>query len=438
MNPRPFVGVVADDITGAGDIGIMFAKHGYAVRIFSAATDLESLPQRLASVRTDVAIIDTDSRMDPSPLAFDKVRRATAALRAAGCTTYWKKTCSVFRGNVGVEFDAMLDELGESFGVTVAAFPRNGRVTINGIHSVHGRLLAQSEFALDPVHPRTQSDLVADVAGQTSRKVSLIPLEVIRQGVVATRQALDEARAAGVAYALCDGERQEDLAIIAAASASERVFLGSSGLAEEMPSVWAAAQSFDPFDGLQLPNTTGVLVVAGSVMPQSRAQVEAMADSGIPVLTLTNTDALTDPQGAVDRLSRLAVEHLRQGSHVVVRSENWPDGVQAARALGLQQGLDGVAVSRRISSLLAGVTALILAQTGAHRLITLGGDTSAAICRELGITETVVLQEIQAGLPSTLAPGDHPLLLVLKSGSFGAPDFGLKAIQHLQGLGKTQ
>ena len=127
--PRPLVGVVADDITGADDIGVMFAKHGYAVRIFGAGTDLAALPGRLAGRRTDVIIIDTDSRMDEPQVAYAKVRRATAALVRAGCGLFWKKTCSVFRGNVGPEFDALFDELNHRFALAVAAFPKNGRVT---------------------------------------------------------------------------------------------------------------------------------------------------------------------------------------------------------------------------------------------------------------------------------------------------------------------
>ena len=434
--PRPLVGVVADDITGADDIGVMFAKHGYAVRIFGAGTDLAALPGRLAGRRTDVIIIDTDSRMDEPQVAYAKVRRATAALVRAGCGLFWKKTCSVFRGNVGPEFDALFDELNHRFALAVAAFPKNGRVTRGGVHYVHGRLLAESEFARDPVHPRTESNLVVDLQRQTSRKVGLIALDVIRRGPQAIRAACAEARAAGVAYALCDAETQEDLAQIARAAAGERVLLGSSALAEELPAVWEPVAPYDPLAGLRLDDANGVLVIAGSVMPQTRAQVEAAAAAGARVLTLMSEEALRDPAGAAERLARAAADGLRAGAHVVVRSENRPDAVDAARALGASLGMDGVAVSKRISTVLARVARLALDATGARRLITLGGDTSAAVCRELGIDETVVLAEIAPGLPSSLAPGERPLLLVLKSGSFGGPEFVNDAIAHLSALGR--
>jgi uncharacterized protein YgbK (DUF1537 family) len=429
------VGVVADDITGSGDIGIMFAKHGYAVRIFGAETDLSTLPGRLAGLRTDVVIVDTDSRMDSPYVARRKVMAATKALRKAGCEVFWKKTCSVFRGNVGVEFDAMLDELDETFGVAVAAFPKNGRVTCDGMHYVHGKPLAESEFSRDPVHPMTETSLIKVLKGQTGREVGLVPLSVIRRGEAPVSGALSEARQGGISYALCDAETQADLAVIADAVKTEKVLLGSSALAEELPGVWTEPEPFDPLAGLDLRDAGGVLVIAASVMPQTQAQVATLEQNGATVLTLSNREALTDPEGAIAHLVAEATAALTAGRHTVVRSENRPDAVAAAQALGAELGMDRVAVGKRISGTLARVADQVLQATGSRRLITLGGDTSAAVCRQLGINETVVLQEISAGLPSTLAPGPRPLLLVLKSGSFGGPDFVLKAIDHLQHLG---
>ncbi|MBC2881650.1 four-carbon acid sugar kinase family protein, partial [Campylobacter jejuni] len=77
---RPFVGVVADDITGAGDIAGLFAGRGYAARVFTADADLRDLKTRVAALRTDVVVIDTDSRLVAPSVAAERVRRATGAL----------------------------------------------------------------------------------------------------------------------------------------------------------------------------------------------------------------------------------------------------------------------------------------------------------------------------------------------------------------------
>src|SRR5690606_28780832 len=162
------------------------------------------------------------------------------------------------------------------------------------------------------------------------------------------REALEQARARGVGYALCDAESQEDLRILARAAATEPVLLGSSALAEELPGIWERPEPFDPLAGLDVTGPAGVLVVAGSVMPQSRAQVEALASAGGVVLTLQAREALTQPDRGVTALAARAVEALRAGRHVVIRSENWPEAVDETRRLGAELGLDGVAVSRRI------------------------------------------------------------------------------------------
>ena len=138
------MGVVADDITGSNDIGSMFAKWGYRAYIYSGAGVAAYQASPASQPEPDVCILDTNSRLDLAPTAYDKVFAATRALQAAGYTRFHKKTCSVFRGNIGAEFDAMLDALSLDFAVVVLGFPKNGRVTREGVHYVHGQRLEES------------------------------------------------------------------------------------------------------------------------------------------------------------------------------------------------------------------------------------------------------------------------------------------------------
>lgn len=88
-----------------------------------------------------------------------------------------------------------------------------------------------------------------------------------------------------------------------------------------------------------------------------------------------------------------------------------------------------------MSAALADVTKQLVEATGLSRLVVAGGDTSGKVCRRLGIHGNWVLREIATGLPSGMALG-RPLLLVLKSGSFGDADFMAKALDHLKSLGE--
>ncbi|MFC4454196.1 four-carbon acid sugar kinase family protein [Deinococcus sonorensis] len=429
MTPR--LGVVADDITGAGDIGALLAKHGYAVRIVSQQADWEALADRFRHERTDVLIIDTDSRFLPPDEAAGRVVRATRALQQAGGQAYWKKTCSVFRGNVGAEFDAMLGTLGVDFGVAVAAFPRNGRSTRHGDHFVWGVALPDSEFGQDPVHPRREVNLILDLGQQTARPVAGLALETVRQGPEAVRAERMAQERSGTGYLLADAETQEDLRVLAGALSGETVFLGSSGLAEELPAFWPAPAPFRPLEGASWAQPERVLMIAASVMPQSRAQVQHYQDHGGTVHQLNVDLALQDPEQAIRELAALAQASIEEHGTVLLRSPNTPEQVQQTRAAGQQLGLDALQVSQRVSSVLAGAAERAARQTGTQKLVALGGDTSAALTRAFGITHTVVVQELAPGLPSSYAP-DQGLLVILKSGSFGPPDFLELAIRHLR------
>jgi uncharacterized protein YgbK (DUF1537 family) len=334
------MGVVADDITGSNDIGIMFAKSGCLAYVYNytGPGSYSRLARRHAS--PDICILNTNSRLDPAPQAYEKVYAATTELRDAGCRRFFNKTCSVFRGNIGAEFDAMLDALGEDFAVVVLGFPKNGRTTIDGVHYVHGKRLEESEFREDPIHP-----------------IDLPPRERI-----------------------------------------------------------------------------GILCVAGSLMPQTTAQMRHLKEAGTAAYEL-DTRRLFEPQARLTEIERLVdgiVEKLLLGEDVLFHSPGQPGQVAAALAAGAKDGLSTTETSRLVSETIAEVSALVLGRAGQNRLVVAGGETSDAVCARLGVEDLMIWEEIQPGLPSCFSLSTEPLLLVLKSGSFGTPDFLEQAIEHLK------
>lgn len=422
------IGVVADDTTGANDIGIMFSKNNYLTKIVTFEEELE------LSNDADVMIIDTDSRLDAPEVAYRKVFAATRQLQAIGCTLFHKKTCSVFRGNVGREFDAMLDALGEEFMVVSLAFPKNGRQTIHGIHTVHGKLLECSEFANDPVHPMRRSDLLRILQDQTQRNVGLVDITLVREGKEELGIALDAARAL-YNYCIVDAEHQEDIAVLASAVKGFTVLGGSSALAEELPKFWPAKQPYDVLKRLDFKEDNGVLVVSGSLTPQTAAQTAYLRSCGFPVITLDTRnifdEAWVKQEGKI--LAEKAATLLAAGIDVLLMADNRPEVVTETKLLGQKNGMEDMTISKSVSAALADITEAVVVKTGLKRLVIAGGDTSGTICRKLGIKGNIVIQEIETGLPSGLALG-REMLIVLKSGSFGKPEFLQKAVDHLKAL----
>ena len=72
-----------------------------------------------------------------------------------------------------------------------------------------------------------------------------------------------------------------------------------------------------------------------------------------------------------------------------------------------------------------------LVDRGVRRLVVAGGETSGAVVCALGVKRLRIGAEIDPGVPWTLAEGSGPpLLLALKSGNFGGPQFFLSAFER--------
>lgn len=327
----------------------------------------------------------------------------------------------------------MLDSLGLDFAVVILGFPKNGRTTVDGIHYVHGKKLEDSEFRHDPIHPMTRSDLVDILQSQTERKVAMVTHAVVEEGAQALRDKIQRMRAK-CQYLIVDVTDQAALATIARAVHDERVLCGSSAIAEELPVIWGPPHIRE--QGQDLPPATGagILIVAGSLMPQTAAQIDYMERRGVPRFSLDVPRLFnaTERKSEMDRLSTAIVVQLRAGNDVIFHSPNDSQALKAADQVGGGDSPSRAEVSRQVSEALAEVTALALAQTGQNRLVVAGGETSAAVCARLGIDGMRVWKEIQPGLPSCISLNDPPRMLVLKSGSFGKPDFFERALEHLR------
>ncbi|WP_077623223.1 four-carbon acid sugar kinase family protein [Sediminibacillus massiliensis] len=427
------IGVIADDITGSNDIGAMFSKSDYLVDIYSYHPSVGS---QITGDKPDVLIFDTDSRLDNADTAYQKVYEATKDIQKAGANQFINKTCSVFRGNIGAEFDAMLDALNEEFAIVVLGFPKNGRTTVNSEHYVYGEKLEDSQFKQDPVHPMNRSNLVEILQSQTKRRVIGIPYPVIKEGAGAIKSRLHQLKKEkSVQYVILDVTEQEDLYEIAQAVHEEKVICGSSALGEEIPKVKDALNKKE--NNIPLPVNImekGIFCAAGSLTPQTSEQIEYMKKTGNTVLELDTAVIIgkENKEETVRKFIRLIVDEMNKGSNVILHSSNTPEKVRITKELGGSRGWTNTEISRFVSETIAGITAGVLEHTGQRLFVVAGGDTSAAVCKMLGIKGMRVWKEIQPGLPSCLSQTDPSYLFVLKSGSFGDRTFLETTFNHLR------
>ncbi|KQX46646.1 four-carbon acid sugar kinase family protein [Paenibacillus sp. Root444D2] len=427
------IGIIADDITGANDIGIMYAKANIRTHVYPMEACTGS--DQNSGGEPDVLVLDTHSRLDTPDDAYTKVYQMTKRLQEAGCARFINKTCSVFRGNIGTEFDAMLDALDASFGIVVLGFPKNGRTTLNGIHYVHGKKLEESEFRNDPVHPMRCSNLVDILQSQTDRRVGLIPIHIVEQGASVLEEQIAVMKQSGFTYIILDVRDQQSLKTIAQAVQAEPIICGSSALAEEL-ALLEKQNAVQTSVANKLPalGRSAVLCAAGSLMPQTAAQIAYAKKQGLTALELDSL-LLFNPaekEALCKQLVEQASRLLKDDKDVLIHASNSPLKVAATKVKGVELGYGNTEVSVIVSNALSDVIQSVVNVTGQQRLLIAGGETSAAVCDKLGIGGLSIWQEIEPGLPSCLTLQTPQRFLVLKSGSFGSEPFFIEAIEHLK------
>lgn len=422
----PHTVVIADDITGANDIGIMYAKAGLKTYVYSYQDGGGQ-----AYLPCDALVIDTDSRFDTYEEAYRKVRSALEHMPLEGVAQFIDKQCSVFRGNIGAEFDAMLDALGEDFAVVVLGFPDNGRTTLHSVHYVHGMKLEDSQFRNDPVHPMTKSDLVEILQAQTRRRVGAVHYETYEKGPVAVREAIEKAKEK-YQYAIMDVRDNADLALLAQVLQNQRILCGSSALSAELARL-QARQGGDTTGRTLVSRRQKVFCMAASLTPQTVEQTAYMREAGYPVITL-DTRRIVDENDREEekrRVHALVCKAYENGEFAMVHSMNRAEEVEKTKKIAQKAGMDNTQISSLVSAVLSEISVQVIQEYQIRRIIVCGGDTSASLCAHLGIGGMQVLEEIEAGLPTCESVEEPHYRMVLKSGSFGSQAFVEKAMEKL-------
>ncbi|MBC7084245.1 MAG: four-carbon acid sugar kinase family protein [Firmicutes bacterium] len=436
MRAATRLGVIADDLTGANDTGVQFAKYGLCAMVVLDINSIDALANQ-----ADVIVIDTDSRWSDPRTAYNKVRAAAEVLKKAGISTVYKKIDSTLRGNVGAEIDAVMDVLQAVVAFVVPAFPATGRVTVDGKQLLRNVPLDKTEVASDLLSPVVESHIPTLLVRQTWRKVGHVPLEVVKAGAGALQSAFRDRVRAREQVIVVDASEQADLRTIAEAIASldvAAVTVGSAGLAAEIPVVLGMV----PRNERQETNRgrRGVLIIGGSVSPTARAQLEyAVAALDLPTVIVSAEDILS----GLDTEERKTLEIVRKACSTLSKGRDLVLFLKPKEALespgpcpdSCQQIPSSryVEDSRRITGYLGMLASKILSICNVAGLVLTGGDTAVAVCKALGATGVALLEEIVPGVPSGHLVGGPQagLMIVTKAGSFGDKDVIVRAIRYI-------
>lgn len=417
------LGCIADDLTGASDLGLMLASHGLPVSLFPGMPPPESILQ------TPAAVIALKIRTIEAGAAVRQAREAADWLLACGARQLFYKYCSTFdstpKGNIGPVTDALLQRLKEDFTVLLPAFPANGRTVCGGELRVNGEPLAKTSMRRHPLTPMTESSLLHLMDSQTAAgRTGLVPQATVDQGAEAIRSAFTTLREQGVRYGAVDTSHDADMTTIAEACMDLRLLTGASGIAAAIPARLEAAGLLKRSAGVAaLPALEGhTAVLSGSCSTATQAQVERFQQSVFSVRI--DPIALASGSTNVAELADIAESAAKRGDVLVYSSGNGPRLQRAQEQLGVEES------ASIVESSIAAI-AKHLAAAGMRKFIVAGGETSGAVSGALGIRELEIGPEIVPGVPWMISKAKPPICLAFKSGNFGGEDFFARALSML-------
>ena len=420
------LGCIADDYTGASDLANTLTRAGLrTVQTIGIPADDLALPE------VDAVVVSLKSRSIEASLAVSRSRAAETWLRGRGASHVLFKICSTFdstdAGNIGPVMDALRDDCGEGIVLVTPAFPETGRTVYQGNLFVGAVPLNESPLKDHPLNPMHDSSLVRVLARQSRTQIGLVDLATVTRGADAVRARLAELAGKGIGAAIIDAVFDRDLETIGLVAAEYRLSVGASGIGLGLA---RALVSTGKVRSNAAGGESGAAVggpaacLAGSCSQATLKQI-ASAEQVMPVFHLDPDRILTGADEA-QRALDWARPRLAEGP-VLIASSSTPDQVAALQA---RHGRD--AAGHAIEQAMADI-AENLVKSGVRRLVVAGGETSGAVVDRLRIPGFLVGVEIAAGVPVLRAVGaGGDMLLALKSGNFGGPEFFSDALRLMR------
>ncbi|GAB4030558.1 four-carbon acid sugar kinase family protein [Spirosoma jeollabukense] len=378
------IAVIADDLTGAAELGGIGVTYGLDVELAMSVN-----PQSNA----ELLVIATDARSVSEPEAVAIMSEVSAALQAMKPQLIFKKVDSVLRGHVIPETVAQLAVLGLEKALIVPANPALGRILIDGHYYVQGKLIHQTHFSNDPEFPIIESNVLKRLAGNDVPITVQPPAEALVQpGIV-----IGEVGTQGDLQAWAS--RVDEQTLPGGGSGFFTAILGSRYVSKRATSPTSALGHCR-------------LYVCGSAFGHSVELVKKAAMTGNFVCYMPDT-------------------LLHSGDQETTELANWVASIidcfqrheQVIMAIGPESVVDASGMAVHLRTIMAKAVKLVLNQFPVDELIIEGGSTASATLRELGITRLAVTQELGAGVVRSAVVDNNNLHITVKPGSYRwAPD----------------
>ena len=378
------IAVIADDLTGAAEMGGLGRRHGLAVEILHR----DEPP-------TDAALLvyDLDSRNCSATEARRRVREIMRRLRPHRPEWLFKKVDSVLRGNVLAEIETALKSSGLTRGILAPANPAAGRVIRDGKYFIHERLIHETDFRNDPQHPRRSAQMV-DLIG---RSRSLTPA-VLNLAAPLPEHGLIVGEAASV----------EDVRAWAARVDAKTLAAGGAEFFRSLLIKHGHASRGDK-PGLGPLSATRTLFVCGSLAESATRFLEQSRGRGWPVLLMP---------GALFSAGRRAERFQHAWARQIM--DAFEEHPKVVMGIG-PPVLAGPLSAQRLGSMLTETARQVLAGAQPDYACVDGGATAALLAQKLGWRRLRIEREFATGVVGMNSPERPGMILVMKPGSYSWP-----------------
>lgn len=376
--------VIADDFTGAAELGGIGLKHGLTVEV-NIEVNVHST--------ADLLIVATDTRslkINEALAVMEKITRQVALLKPR---LVFKKVDSVLRGHVVPELMIHLGVLNRIGAILAPANPALGRTISNGHYFINGQPLHLSGFATDPDFPAKTSS-VQEMLGQGN-----VPLII--------QHAHEPLKHAGIIVA--EAETKADLQEWAAKADDSWLLAGGSGFfAAVLKNKYG-----EPEEMLEYyPATPGIplLMVCGTTFFKSVETIAQLKHKGGWVSYMPEA-IIQEPGPAADLFGEWCneiVSFVKTFGKAIIAIE--PDVAKRWAA-------DPENIRNKISV----VVKKVLDQININELLIEGGSTAFAVLKHINCTKFYPVEELSPGVIRMIMAGRDGQHLTIKPGSYNWP-----------------
>lgn len=407
--------VIADDFTGASDTVLQFAKQG--LRSISTL-NLNSMKKCLNEY--NAVAVSTESRADEPSTAYRKLYEVGLKVKECEDLLLYKKVDSTLRGNIREEVKGLYDAVKPDLVVFAPAYPKQGRVTINGVHLINKTPVDKTIFAKDPKAPVRSSSLRWYFEKVFGDLYIHVYLDELRSG-----EFLDKLGVYTVAS--FDAESDFDLITIARSLVNHSgkiLWVGSAGLAE--------ALAYSAIIG----DTRGkpTLLIVGSLNDVTKNQLNSyLKVFSCRLIKISVKDMVKYFNKEYSRVAEQVAEALRLGEDIAIATSYDQRQIDEGYALSSELGVTMDRVSDLVAKEFGRMMAKLILELGSKSfsgVFVTGGDTAVALVKNLGIDSLEVVGEVEPGIPM-LKCGD--LIMVTKAGGFGEELTIVKIVARIKG-----